>query len=197
MKPDTVWMKEDWTSPVPPKQEEIYDDLGLIPTGDGKFYIAMSYYDNKNSTFIQRRLDGQASSRDGKILVYNVVKTKWDNEAEGVVLGKNETFEKQLVYLSEDGENLGMKIMQPKVDIQVENSNNESNWQVFDQGTLSTPDAWKDGESFFTSRQGSHVELTNGFKLQPGMTEQSVTTINPYGSEWELKNWEIIKGDAD
>ena len=67
-------MKEDWTSPVPPKQEEIYDDLGLIPTGDGKFYIAMSYYDNKNSTFIQRRLDGQASSRDGKILVYMLLK---------------------------------------------------------------------------------------------------------------------------
>ena len=197
LKPDTVWMKEDWTSPVPPKQEEIYDDLGLIPTGDGKFYIAMSYYDNKNSTFIQRRLDGQASSRDGKILVYNVVKTKWDNEAEGVVLGKNETFEKQLVYLSEDGANLGMKIMQPKVDIQVENSNNESNWQVFDEGTLSTPDAWQDAGSFFTSRQGTHVELTNGFKLEPGMTEQSVTTTNPYGSEWELKNWNIIKGDAD
>ena len=119
LKGDTVWMKEDWTSPVPPKQEEIYDELGIIPGGNGKFFIAMSYYDNKNSTFVQRHLDGQASSRDGNILVYNVVKTKWDNEAEGVVLGKNETFEKQLVYLSEDGSSLGMKIMAPKVDIKV------------------------------------------------------------------------------
>ena len=43
VKGDTVWMKPDWTSPVPPKQEEIYDDLGIEQNGDGKFFIAMSY----------------------------------------------------------------------------------------------------------------------------------------------------------
>ena len=197
LKGDTVWMKEDWTSPVPPKQEEIYDELGIIPGGNGKFFIAMSYYDNKNSTFVQRHLDGQASSRDGNILVYNVVKTKWDNEAEGVVLGKNETFEKQLVYLSEDRSSLGMKIMAPKVDIKVSNNDKKTNWNVFEKGTLSTPDAWKDADAFFAVPKGGIVELSNSFKLKKGLTDQSVTTINPYGSEWELKDWHVAKGDAD
>ncbi len=197
VKGDTVWMKPDWTSPVPPKQEEIYDDLGIEQNGDGKFFIAMSYYDNKNSTFVQRHLDGQSSSRDGEILVYNVIKTKWDNEAEGVVLGKNETFEKQLVYLSEDGSQLGMKIMAPKVDIKVSNDDKKSNWQVFNKGTLSTPDAWQDADAFFAIPKGGLVELTNGFKLKPGGPDQSVTTVNPYGSEWLLKDWNIIKGDVD
>ncbi len=197
VKGDTVWMKPDWTSPVPPKQEEIYDDLGIEQNGDGKFFIAMSYYDNKNSAFVQRHLDGQSSSRDGEILVYNVVKTKWDNEAEGVVLGKNETFEKQLVYLSEDGSQLGMKIMAPKVDIKVSNDDKKSNWQVFEKGTLSTPDAWQDADAFFAIPKAQFIELTNGFKLKSDGPKQSVTVVNPYASEWLLKDWNIIKGDVD
>ena len=170
VKGDTVWMKPDWTSPVPPKQEEIYDDLGI---------------------------EQQSSSRDGEILVYNVVKTKWDNEAEGVVLGKNETFEKQLVYLSEDGSQLGMKIMAPKVDIKVSNDDKKSNWQVFEKGTLSTPDAWQDADAFFAIPKAQFIELTNGFKLKSDGPKQSVTVVNPYASEWLLKDWNIIKGDVD
>ena len=192
VKGDTVWMKPDWTSPVPPKQEEIYDDLGIEQNGDGKFFIAMSYYDNKNSAFVQRHLDGQSSSRDGEILVYNVVKTKWDNEAE-----ENETFEKQLVYLSEDGSQLGMKIMAPKVDIKVSNDDKKSNWQVFEKGTLSTPDAWQDADAFFAIPKAQFIELTNGFKLKSDGPKQSVTVVNPYASEWLLKDWNIIKGDVD
>lgn len=197
IKGDTVWMKQDWTSPVPPKQEEIYDELGLEQNGDGKFYLAMSYYDNKNSTFVQRHLDGQSSSRDGEILVYNVVKTKWDNEAEGVVLGKNETFEKHLEYLSEDGDLLGVKVMKPKVDIKVSNDDKKSNWQVFEKGTLSTPDAWQDADAFFAIPKAQFIELTNGFKLKSDGPKQSVTVVNPYASEWLLKDWNIIKGDVD
>ena len=197
IKGDTVWMKPDWTSPVPPKQEEIYDELGLEQNGDGKFYLAMSYYDNKNSTFVQRHLDGQSSSRDGEILVYNVVKTKWDNEAEGVVLGKNETFEKHLEYLSEDGDLLGVKVMKPKVDIKVSNDDKKSNWQVFEKGTLSTPDAWQDADAFFAIPKAQFIELTNGFKLKSDGPKQSVTVVNPYASEWLLKDWNIVKGDVD
>ncbi len=194
---DTVFIKDEWDSDVPPKQEEIYEDLGIIPNGDGKFFISESYYDEKNNQFVQRHLHGQGSSRDGKILVYNIIKTTWDDEAEGVVLGKNEEFEKQLVYLSEDGNDLGIKIMKPKVDIGVSNNNQQSNWQVFETGTLSTPDAWQDGESFFMQNHGGVVDMTNGFKLQQGKTDQSVTTINPYDSEWELTDWNVIKGDPD
>lgn len=194
---DTVFIKDDWESDVPPKQEEIYEDLGITPNGDGKFFISESYYDEKNNQLVQRRLHGQGSSRDGKILVYNIIKTPWDDEAEGVVLGKNEAFEKQLVYLSEDGMDLGVKVMKPKVDIGVSNANQQSNWQVFETGTLSTPDAWEDSESFFMQNHGGVVDITNGFKLQQGKTDQSVTTINPYNSEWELTNWNVVKGDPD
>lgn len=194
---DSVFIKEEWTSPVPPKQEEIYDDLGIHPNGNGKFFISESYYDEKNNEFVQRRLHGQGSSRDGKILVYNVVKTKWDDEAEGVVLGKNETFEKHLVYLSEDGMDLGVKVMKPKVDIRVSNNNKKSNWQVFSKGTLSTPDAWQDQESFFMQNKGGMIDITNGFNLRKGLKDQSVTITNPYASQWELSEWNVIKGDPD
>lgn len=194
---DTVYLKDEWTSPVPPKQEEIYEDLGITPNGNGKFFISETYYDQKNNQLVQRRLHGQGSSRDGKILVYNVVKTKWDDAAEGVVLGKNETFEKHLVYLSEDGLDLGVKVMQPKVDIKVSNNDKKSNWQVFSTGTLSTPDAWEDQESFFMQNKGGVIDLTNGFKLNRGKKDQSVTLTNPYNSEWELTDWNVIKGDPD
>lgn len=194
---ETIYVKEDWTSPVPPKQEEIYDGLGIETTGNGKFFLATSYFDRKNNVLVTRQLNGQASSRDGKILVYNVVKTGWDNDAEGITLGKNETFEKQLVYLSEDGTELGMKIMEPKVDVKVSNNDKKPNWSVFEKGTLSTPDAWTDKTSFFATPNSGIVELSNGFKLRPGMTKQSVTTTNPYDSEWELIEWNVIKGDPD
>jgi len=194
---ETIYVKEDWKSPVPPKQEEMYDRLGIETTGDGKFFLSMSYYDRKNSVLVTRQLNGLASSRDGKILVYNVIKTGWDHEAEGVTLGKNETFEKQLVYLSEDGTELGMKVMKPKVDIKVSNGNKRPNWSVFEKGTLSTPDAWTDETSFFATSKGGVIELSNGFKLKPGMTKQSVTTVNPYNSEWELIEWNVVKGDPD
>lgn len=194
---ETIYVKEDWISPVPPKQEEIYDGLGIETTGNGKFFLATSYFDRKNNVLVTRQLNGQASSRDGKILVYNVVKTGWDNDAEGITLGKNETFEKQLVYLSEDGTELGMKIMEPKVDVKVSNNDKKPNWSVFEKGTLSTPDAWTDKTSFFATPNSGIVELSNGFKLRPGMTKQSVTTTNPHDSEWELIEWNVIKGDPD
>ena len=194
---DTVFIKDEWKSDVPPKQEEIYEDLGIVPNGDGKFFISESYYDEKNNQLVQRHLHGQGSSRDGKILVYNVIKTAWDDESEGVVLGKNEEYEKQLIYLSEDGNDLGVKIMKPKVDIKAPDNRGKSNWQVFTTGTLSTPDAWNDSESFFMQSRGGVVDLTNGFKLQQGLKNQSVTTINPYNSQWELSDWNVVKGDAD
>lgn len=195
--PDTLYIKDEWKSPVPPKQEEIYDHLGIETTGNGKFFLSTAYYDNKNNELVNRHLHGQSSSRDGKILVYNVVKTKWDDAAEGVVLGKNESFEKHLVYLSEDGQELGMKILKPKVDIKVSNGDEKSNWQVFEKGTLSTPDAWQDETSFFMSRNGAVIDLSNDFNLKRGHTDQSVTVTNPYNSEWDLIDWNIVKGDPD
>ncbi len=194
---DTIYVKKDWTSPVPPKQEELYDRLGIETTGNGKFFIATTYYDKKNNMLVQRHLNGQASSRDGRILVYNVVKTKWDNKAEGVVLGKNELFEKQLVYLSEDGTELGMKIMSPKVDPKISNENKKSNWVVFEKGTLSTPSAWEDTGAFFATYEGGKIKLSNGFSLRKAEKPQSVTVTNPYESEWDLKDWNVLKGDPD
>ena len=194
---ETIYVKEDWKSPVPPKQQENFDRLGIETTGDGKFFLAISFYDRKNNVLVTRQLNGQASSRDGKILVYNVIKTGWDHDAEGITLGKNETFEKQLVYLSEDETELGLKIMKPKVDIKVSNNDKRPNWGVFEKGTLSTPDAWTDETSFFATPNGGVLELSHGFKLKPGMTKQSVTTVNPYNSEWELIEWNVVKGDPD
>lgn len=197
LKGDTLYLKEDWTSPVPPKQEEIYEEIGIKPNGDGKFFISESYYDQKNNEFVQRHLHGQGSSRDGKILVYNVVKTKWDDEAERIVLGQNESFEKHLVYLSEDGRDLGVKVLKPKVDVMGMNDFERTNWQVFTEGTLSTPDAWEDQESFFMQNNGGIINLTNGFNLKQGNKDQAITITNPYNSEWELTDWNVVKGDAD
>lgn len=194
---DTVNIKEDWKSKVPPKQEEMYDALGIEPTGDGKFFIKMSYYDNKNYVLVQRLLNGQASSRDGKVLVYNVIRTKWDDNAENVVLGKNEEYQKMLVYLSEDEELLGMKMLEPKIKFSVDNNDNKSNWSVFKSGALSTPDLWTDKDAIFMTNKGDFVEVDNGFQLKKGRSDQSVTAINPHGAEWELKDWSVIKGDAD
>ena len=194
---ETIYVKEDWKSPVPPKQQEIYDQLGIETTGDGKFFLSLSYYDRKNSVLVTRNLNGMASSRDGKVLVYNVIKTGWDHEAEGVTLGKNEKFEKHLVYLSDDGESLGMKIMTPKSDVNVSNNNGRPNWNVFETGKLSTPSSWSETSSFFATPEGGIIKLTNGFKLKPGMTPNAVTTVNPYDSEWELMNWNVVKGDPD
>ena len=110
---------------------------------------------------------------------------------------KNETFEKHLEYLSEDGDLLGVKVMKPKVDIKVSNDDKKSNWQVFEKGTLSTPDAWQDADAFFAIPKAQFIELTNGFKLKSDGPKQSVTVVNPYASEWLLKDWNIIKGDVD
>ncbi|MBO5434519.1 hypothetical protein J6A31_01690 [bacterium] len=194
---ETIYVKEDWKSPVPPKQEEIYDRLGIETTGEGKFFLSTNFYDRKNSVLVTRNLNGMASSRDGKILVYNVIKTGWDHEAEGVTLGKNETFEKHLVYLSEDGEELGMKIMKPKVSIKPSDGKGKPNWVVFEKGTLSTPDAWAEETSFFATPKGGIIELSNGFSLKQGPKPQSVTKTNSYGSEWDLIDWNVVKGDPD
>ena len=197
LKGDTVFIKDKWKSPIPPKQEEILDNLGIESQGSGKFFISTAYYDRKNNELVNRQLDGQRSSRDGNILVYNVIKTKWDDDAEGVVLGKNETFEKQLVFLSEDGSELGMKILKPKVNVHVANGNKKSNWQVFSKGTLSTPGNWKEETAFIMNKSGGVIDLTNGFNLKAGKKPQTVTVTNPHQSEWDLINWSVVKGDAD
>lgn len=194
---DTVFIKDDWKSDVPPKEEEILDNLGIKTTGNGKFILSTSFYDRKNNELVQRHLNGKSSSRDGSILVYNVIKTRWDDESEGVVLGKNEKFEKHLVYLSEDKRELGMKILQPKVDIKPAGTEGKSSWGAFTKGTLSTPGNWEDANAFFMSAENGIVNLSNGFSLKSAMVDQAVTVTNPHNSEWDLREWNVIKGDPD
>lgn len=195
IKPDTVFIKEEFNSEVPPKQEEIYDILGVDSTGTGKFFIKESYYDEKNYSLVQRKLRGQACSRDGKILVYDVIKTAWDDASEKVVPGKNETFERHLVYLSDDKQSLGIKAMKPKSAPAVENDEGVSNWKVFDN-ILSTPDDWIETDAVFLDGKGYYVSADNGFELHPA-GGSNVTVINPLGAEWDLTKFEVVKGDAD
>lgn len=198
VKPDTTYIKEEWKSKVPPKQEEIYDNWGITPEGNGKFFIKEYFYDRKNITLTQRLLDGQASSRNGDVLVYNVIKTKWDDESEGIVPGKNETYEKHLVYLSDDNRLLGIKCFVPKNNVKFENDEGKNNWHAFKNPALSTPDKWQDSYSTFMENEGKYVSTDDGFKLMGKEGEKNtVTVFNPYNSEWDLTNYTVVKGDPD
>ena len=88
-KVDTLFMKEEYDSPVAPIIKKFYKTLNIDP-GDGRIPVKMVWTDEKDGSFNKSVFDGKSSSVNQ--MTFNITKTPFDEDQGGVVLGKNEQY---------------------------------------------------------------------------------------------------------
>lgn len=195
----TVTVPEEWKSPIPDKQKEIFDKLGIDVDKNGKFVLTMNYYDEYQQYLGMKNINGGKSSRDGSMIVYDEIKTGWGDD--GLKLGQNETYNRYQYTLSNDGKNLSIRTFAPKGDIGVSNSSGQPNWSVF-KAQLADDDKWQDKGVVNLAIQGDGtVKITGTSDLSDGLlgkgdVENSVMYTNPYQGQWRLSDWKVQTGDA-
>ena len=195
----TVTVPEKWESPIPDKQKEIFDELGVSVDKNGKFVLSTNYYDEYNYTLNMKNINGGKSSRDGSMIVYDEIKTEWGDE--GIQLGQNESFRRYQYSLSNDGKNLTIRQFRPKNNPSVSNGDGIPNWNVFNN-QLKDDTQWVDAGVVTLSIEDGKVRITgttqeNDGELSKGDIENSVMFTNPYQGQWRLTDWKVKTGDAD
>lgn len=195
----TVTVPEEWKSPIPDKQKELFDKLGIDVDKNGKFVLTMNYYDEYQQYLGMKNINGGKSSRDGSMIVYDEIKTGWGDD--GLNLGQNETYTRYQYTLSNDGKNLSIRTFMPKSNIGVSNNSGQPNWSVF-KAQLADDDKWQDKGVVNLSIQGDGTvnitgtsDLTDG-QLEKGDIENSIMYTNPYQGKWRLSDWKVQTGDA-
>lgn len=194
----TVTVPEEWKSPIPDKQKEIMDELGVSVDKNGKFVLSTNYYDEYNYTLNMKNINGGKSSRDGSMIVYDEIKTEWGDN--GLKLGQNEAFRRYQYTLSNDGQNLTIRQFRPRNNPSVSNESGTPNWNVFN-GQLKDDTQWVDAGVITLSIENGSVRITGTSaetdgELSPGDIENSVMYTNPYQGQWRLSDWKVRTGDA-
>lgn len=194
-----VTVPEEWKSPIPDKQKELFDKLGIDVDKNGKFVLTMNYYDEYQQYLGMKNINGGKSSRDGSMIVYDEIKTGWGDD--GLKLGQNETYNRYQYTLSNDGKNLSIRTFAPKSNIGVSNNSGQPNWSVF-KAQLADDDKWQDKgvvnlsiQNDGTVRITGTSDLTDGL-LEKGDVENSIMYTNPYQGQWRLSDWKVQTGDA-
>lgn len=193
----TVTVPEEWESPVPDKQKEILDELGIKVDKSGKFVLSTNYYDEYNYTLSMKNINGGKSSRDGSTIVYDEIKTEWGDN--GLELGKNESYRRYQYSLSDDGRNLTIAKFKPVSDLSISNNAGQPNWSVFNN-QLNDADQWTYDGIMTLSIQDGQVKIYGTTDmgegtLSPGDVENSVLFTNPYQGQWRLSDWKVQTGD--
>ena len=192
----TVEVPEEWDSPVPDKQKEILDQLGVSIDKNGKFVLSTNYYDEYNNSLSMKNINGGKSSRDGSTIVYDEIQTAWGDN--GLELGKNETYRRYHYSLSDDGRNLTITKFKPSDEFSMSNNNGQPNWNVFNN-QLSDADKWTYDGIMTLTIDGDKVSIIgtsgNDGELSKGDVENSVMYTNPYNGQWRLSDWKVTTGD--
>lgn len=192
----TVEVPEEWDSPVPDKQKEILDQLGVSIDKNGKFVLSTNYYDEYNNSLSMKNINGGKSSRDGSTIVYDEIQTGWGDN--GLELGKNETYRRYHYSLSDDGRNLTITKFKPLDEFSMSNNNGQPNWNVFNN-QLSDADKWTYDGIMTLTIDGDKVSIIgtsgNDGELSKGDVENSVMYTNPYNGQWRLSDWKVTTGD--
>lgn len=199
----TVEVPEEWESPIPDKQKEIFDMLGIDIDKNGKFVLSTSYKDEYQTSLDMRVINGGKSARDGSVIVYDEIKTGWNDsdnkEMRGFILGKNETYRRYEYSLSDDGKNLTIVKFKPVSNFTLSNEDGKPNWDVF-KNQLNDADAWTyDGIMTLSIEDGKVrvIGTSSGGdgELSKGDIENSVMYTNPYEGQWRLTDWDVQTGD--
>ncbi len=86
---DTILMASEYNSPVAPIIKKFYEVLNINP-GSGRIPVKMVWTDEKDGSYNKSVFDGRSSSINQ--MTFNITKTPFDENAGGVILGKNEQY---------------------------------------------------------------------------------------------------------
>ena len=185
-KRDTIWMKEEYASPVAPIIKKFYNVLNINP-GNGKIPVKMVWTDEKDGSFNKSIFDGRSSSINQ--MTFNITKTPFDENAGGVVLGQNEEFYR-LKFSKVNDNSLSLIFEKPRIEGKPEDGRDDQwrpvEYYIYDIGS---------GEvQRYTLKDDNSLEDRGQFL--PGDMPSSIILRNPYGNQYRYSSLSVKSTDA-
>ncbi len=187
---DTIYLKENFESPVIDTLKNILGDLG-IDLGDGYVPVTMSYVDELDTKYDRNIFDGKTSSKD--LVVYDRKEYPWDD-----VMGSFVTDDyladkaKLLLSLTNDGE-LYISKWVPKQGAL--NPTSLSDYRPVDLAyKLTRNNAQQVIEKL--RENGNSGTFNWAGTIEKGALPKSIQHTNEYGTSWRWTNYDVQSADV-
>lgn len=185
-KRDTIWMKEEYDSPVAPVIKKFYQVLNINP-GTGRIPVKMAWTDEMDGSFNKSVFDGRSSSINQ--MTFNITKTPFDEDQGGVVLGKNEEYFR-LKFSKVNDRSLALTFEKPRIDGKPADGRDDqwkaSEYYIYD---IKTDDVKR-----YTLKDDNSLEDRGEF--MQGDMPSSIILNNPYGSKYRYSSLSVKSTDA-
>ena len=185
-KHDTIWMKPEYDSPVAPIIKKFYQVLNINP-GNGKIPVKMAWTDEKDGSFNKSVFSGKDSPIN--VMTYNITKTPFDEDAGGVVLGKNEEYYR-LKFSKVNDRSLALTFEKPRIEGKPADGRDDQwkpvEYYIYD---IRTNDVKR-----YTLKDDNSLEDRGEFL--PGDMPSSIILSNPYGSKYRYSSLSVKSTDA-
>ena len=185
-KVDTLFMKEEYDSPVAPIIKKFYKTLNIDP-GDGRIPVKMVWTDEKDGSFNKSVFDGKSSSVNQ--MTFNITKTPFDEDQGGVVLGKNEQYAR-LKFSKINDRSLALTYEKPRIEGKPEDGRDDQ-WKPIEYYIY---DIRTDDVKRYTLKDDNTAEDRGEYL--PGDMPSSIILNNPYGSKYRYSSLSVKSTNA-
>lgn len=185
-KRDTIWMKREYDSPVAPIIKKFYDVLNINP-GNGRIPVKMVWTDEKDGSFNKSVFDGKSSSINQ--MTFNITKTPFDENAGGVVLGKNEQYYR-LKFSKVNDNALSLIFEKPRIEGKPEEGRDDQ-WLPVEYYIY---DIYSDQVKRFELNNDNSTEDRGEFL--PGDIPSSIILQNIYGDKYRYSSLSVQSTDS-
>lgn len=183
---DTLFMKEEYDSPVAPVIKKFYETLNINP-GNGRIPVKMIWTDEKDGSLNKSIFDGKSSSVNQ--MTFNITKTPFDENQGGVVIGKNEQFYR-LKFSKVNDRSLALTFEKPRINGKPEEGRDDQ-WKATDYFIY---DIKTDDVKRYTLKDDNSLEDRGEF--MKGDMPSSIILNNPYGSKYRYSSLSVKSTDA-
>lgn len=187
---DTVYIKENYESPVIDTLKAIMHDLD-IDLGDGYVPVSVSFIDEMDTRYRKQLFDGHSSSKD--VVFYDAKRYPWDDIQGQFVIDDNlAEREKYMLSLTNNGE-LYISRLVPKSNVDVPQA--LSDYRLADKAYKLTRSNAHDVINKLVENNGSGVFIDDG-TIGRGDMPQSLMLTNPYNTNWRWTNFNVQSMDV-
>lgn len=185
-KRDTIWMKEEYDSPVAPVIKKFYETLNINP-GNGRIPVKMVWTDEKDGSLNKSIFAGKSSSVNQ--MTFNITKTPFDEDQGGVVIGKNEQYSR-LKFSKVNDKSLALIFEKPRIDGKPEEGRDDQ-WRAVEYYIY---DIKTDDVKRYTLKEDNSLEDRGEF--MQGDMPSSIILNNPYSSKYRYSSLSVKSTDA-
>ncbi len=186
-KPDTVYIKKGFDSPVIDTLRHFFEENGIDP-GDKRIPVKITWVDENNVPAYNKMLfDGKSSSYNE--LSYDNTRTPWNDEQGSFVIGVGDKYE-NIRYSLSNGK-LVMQRYVPRNESRKPTSRGD--WMYANSAVYDIKSGKKIVDRYTVENNGN-MKYAGSFR--PGDKPNTIFVTNPYGTDWRYTNVKVTSEDA-